>query len=170
LEIIIPAAQSNTDLNATSKLIWSHTAERFCRDTCSIIQWITRRTAKTNQFPWHDADYAGSVSENSRCVRYLSMMYLLKTVFFHFSAAVRTKRTLVSKITENVSEHSLSRDHNCVSHEACPPSTLGSHAPFPMTLLYSRESIWFSLDLVNVLSSKTILRMYNSLLCSMSKS
>lgn len=67
-------------------------------------------------------------------------------VFFIFCCSEgiwRRKRTPVPKITENASEHRadcVQSVYNCVSCEPCPPSMLGSHAPFHTTLLYMRES------------------------------
>lgn len=72
------------------------------------------------------------------------VLYLLKMFFFSFSAALREEeRTPVPKISENTSEHRadcVQSVYNCVSCEPCQPSMLGSHAPFPVTLLYTRES------------------------------
>lgn len=105
--------------------------------------------SKAERFLWLAADYTVSMSENSLCVCYLSMTYLLKTFFFSppffccSEAIWREKRTPVPKITANASEHRahcVQSVYNCVSCEPCPPSMLGSHAPFPATLLCMRES------------------------------
>lgn len=83
-------------------------------------------------------------------VCYLSVTYLLKIedfFFCSFSAAAREyeveREHLSLKIMENISEHRtdyVQSVYNCVSREPCPPSALDSHAPFPVTLLYIRDS------------------------------
>ncbi len=75
--------------------------------------------------------------------------FLFKILFiFDSSEGIwRRKRTTVPVITVNASEHRtdcVQSVYNCVSCEPRPPSLLGSHATFPVTLLYTRGSklIW----------------------------
>lgn len=69
------------------------------------------------------------------------------------------EETPVPEITENASEQRddcLQSVYNSISCEPCPPHTLGSHAPFHMTL---HESLTlFCLYSITLLSSKVIFR------------
>lgn len=112
----------------------------FSRD--SFIQWITLRTVKKRQLPleWCWVH----VKARSMCaVLVRDVLYLLKMCFSFSAASREEERTPVPKISENASEHRadcVQSVYNCVSCEPCQPSMLGSHAPFPVTLLYTRES------------------------------
>lgn len=109
--------------------------------------------------------------------RFFSLSLFFFFLFFIFCCSEgiwRRKRTPVPKIKENASEHStdcVQSVYNCVSCEPCPPSMLGSHAPFHTTLIYMRESelilcvVCFLLFFLKIISlaSVIIFRMYNVL-------
>ena len=96
-------------------------------------------------------------------------------IFLSFSAAVRhdeaQKNNTSPKLQRKPVPVRCLGSLNCVSDEACLPSTLGSHTSFHVTLLYMRESIWFCLVWVTAFSTEIILRTYYGLFlmhCDMS--
>lgn len=91
-----------------------------------------QRTVQTDSLLWHDADCACTSWAWHVCQRCcLSSCPSVKRNI--------KKRAPVPEIVKTDSE----RWADCVLsiiYEACPHSVLGSHAPFPVTLLYTRRS------------------------------